>query len=283
MIGEGFHTTQHYGEGFDGGEPQALSLLAGEHAFMYAVFDAGLARVGELGHVRRDRTAGVPAMADALGMLLENFSLSTRRFTRVYAALQSSAFVLLPEAYAVESSVKPFLKFATGAGEVRNALTHHLGGLQLSFEPDTALASTIERRFPNALLRHAGAVNISLLMSNPALSAADLLLVLGDGTMELCAMRDGSLLFYNTYQVDTAEDALYYLLFMMEQFGFDPASARLCVAGEQPVDSPLMSDVKRYVRHVQPAVTRSLRRSGGLATLPDHYYFTLLNQHLCEL
>jgi hypothetical protein len=281
MLGDDFKTVQYLGDraaGTDAGE--SLSIVAGPSAFTYAVFDASMKELRELGHVTVQNPAD-NGLADVLPSLLDNFGLAGRRFTRVYAALQASRFVLLPEAFAGEA-VKPYLEFGTGAYDIRSALTHHLDGLQLSFEPDP-LTSTIERKFPNALLRHSGAVNISLLLSASALADSDIFLVLGDGRMELCAKRDGALLFYNVFDVRTAEDALYYLLFMMEQFRLDPAVAVLCVAGEIAATDPLMKDIRKYVKRVNPAVTKGLKRSGELLNLPEHYYFTLLNQHQCEL
>jgi hypothetical protein len=280
MVGDGFKTIQYLGEGAGSEAGAALSLVAGEETFAYAVFDSAMQELREVGQVTAQQP-GDTALADALPSLLDNFGLRGRRFARVYAALHAPRFVLLPEAFAGEA-VKPYLEFGTGAYDVRGAVTHHLDGLQLSFEPDAVMA-TIERNLPNALLRHSGAVNISLLLSSPVLSGADVLLVLGGGRMELCAKRDGALLFYNVFDARTAEDTLYYLLFMMEQFRLDPVSVKLTVAGEIATTEDLIRDIRRYVRHVTPAVTKGLRRSGDLLALPEHYYFTLLNQHLCEL
>jgi len=103
------------------------------------------------------------------------------------------------------------------------------------------------------------------------------------GTMEICALKNGALEFYNVFKWNSDEDILYYLLFSLEQFGFDAANVRLTLAGERPLNSALFDALKRYFKHINYTTPApSLKLSGDLARLPSHYYFSLLNQHLCE-
>jgi len=70
----------------------------------------------------------------------------------------------------------------------------------------------------------------------------------------------------------------------VEQFALDPHAVFLAIAGEQPADDLLVKSIRRYVKHVDFCVTDpSVRLKGELLVLPQHYYFTLLNQHLCAL
>jgi len=152
------------------------------------------------------------------------------------------------------------------------------------FTPDTELLAQLERTFPNASLRHSGVVSIHLLFSHHTLKSCDIFLNIHDGFIELAAKRKSGLLFYNVFNYSTSEDILYYLLFMMEQFDLDPAFTKLGVAGQRPVTDGLMEQLKKYIHQlVFCAPEPSVRLEGELQQLPAHYYFTLLNQHLCEL
>jgi hypothetical protein len=68
---------------------------------------------------------------------------------------------------------------------------------------------------------------------------------------------------------------------MMEQFGLDPEIARVSMAGQIEAGSELHRAITKYIRFTNFAVN-DLAVSAELG-FPDHYYFTLLNQHLCEL
>jgi hypothetical protein len=133
-------------------------------------------------------------------------------------------------------------------------------------------------------VRHLGAVNISLFFSQHSLKNANLYLNVGDGYIELAAKDRGELLFYNVFTFENNEDILYYVLFMMEQFHLNPLHVRLSVAAQRAATDELIQTLKRYIRQVDFCVRdTSVKLSETLPSFPDHYYFTLLNQHLCEL
>jgi hypothetical protein len=284
MLDEAFITKQYYNADAAAGDAMELSILAGRRTFMYAVFSSPSGEISEIGHVHLSAGHGrEDSMTERLPSLFSNFQLQRRRFSRVYAAVMDNSFMLLPEAYAGEAELKPLLSFSTGLADVRTARSHIIRNLQFCYPGEPELISVIERHFTNATIRHAGAVNISLMLSHPALSDHDLFLITGDGRMEICARKDRELLFYNVFDVESDEDVLYYLLFMMEQFSLDPEQVRLAIAGELPLDDSLARTLKKYVRHSKPVTGGALKRGGEIGRLPAHYYFTLLNQHLCEL
>jgi hypothetical protein len=285
MLDDSYTTRQYYDKTGDANAQASLSLLIGKASLMYAVFNADFSALSELVHVTQKQEAAGPLQdeGDWLRRMLDNFQLRSRKFAKVFCAVQGRNFVLLPEAYVPEDGLRPVLMFSSGQAEVRNTLSHHLAGVQFSFEPQSLLVSEVERNWSNAALRHSGAVNISLLLQHRALASADILLVLGDGVMELCARRNNELLFYNRFDVQGDEDVLYYLLFMLDQFQLDPAAVRLAVCAQKEADDALLIAMKKYIRHVQLPADGTVKMGGELSRIPAHYYFPLLNQHLCEL
>ena len=88
----------------------------------------------------------------------------------------------------------------------------------------------------------------------------------------------------SVFNFSNNEDILYYLLFTMEQFELNPLHAKLVIAAQIPASNELITSIKKYVKHVSFCVhNNSLNLTGDLLQLPQHYYFTLLNQHSCEL
>jgi hypothetical protein len=283
MLGEHYITNQYYDRGREG-EGRSLSVVAGRNSFMYAVFTADFDAVTEIGHLRvkDDATA---RLSNELPAILDNFRLTVRQFSKVYLAFQTPSFVMLPEAYAIENAVKPLLKFTSGSEPSMASLSHHIGSIQLTFEPPQAQTAELERLFSQAHVRHSGAVNISLLMRHPALASCEVLLTESDGCLEICARRGNDLLYYNLFETYGNEDVLYYLLFMLEQHGISPSEVSLCLSCQRAVTDPLIRDIRKYVKHTDlvNAGRQKLKRGGEIAGIPEHYYFTLLQQHTCEL
>jgi len=285
MLSEAYITKYFAGSDAVISEPMDLSLVISAGTFMYAVSANNFKNVVELCHVQLgDPGNQAYDLTERVSFLVQNYFLNRKKFQKVNISFLNSDFTMVPEAYAEQDLVKPFLKFATGAGQVKNLMQHQVNGMKFCFTPNTDLSSYLERTFSNASIKHAGAVTINLLFSQHALKSCNLFLNIHDDVIELAAKETNNLLFYNVFNYSTSEDILYYLLFMMEQFALNPLYARLCIGGQKPAGDELIQNIKKYIKQVDLCVPDpSVTLEGELGQLPKHYYFTLLNQHLCEL
>jgi hypothetical protein len=215
---------------------------------------------------------------------INNYQLTQKKFDKVNIALLNHDFTLVPEAYGDAVSLKSIMQFSAGGGPVKTVLRHHVKDIQFCYALQPEIGPFLERAFPNASIRHGGAVTISLLFGHRSLELQDLFLNVGDGFIEIASRNGKELLFYNLFSCESDEDILYYLLFMMEQFNLEPLQVRMGLACQRPVNDELILNLRKYIRHVEFCVTDpSVRVKGELLSLPQHYYFTLLNQHLCAL
>jgi hypothetical protein len=262
-----------------------LSMALSNATFSYSISNDGFNTVRELCHVEMTPIAQSSMdLASRLSSLVNNYLLNQKKFAGVNICMLNQDFTLLPEAYSEQGADRDLLTFTAGVQSQSKPLQHTLQSMKFSYAIEPDLLSYFERVFPTASLRHAGAVNISLFFSQFSLQPADVLLHVSDGLIELAAKQKNALLMYNVFQYAVTEDILYYLLFMMEQLSFNPLTCRLVVTGEVDAASDLMKSLKRYVKEVNFGVRdESLQLHGDLAKIPGHYYFTLLNQHLCAL
>lgn len=284
MLSETYSTRQFYGPKPGPSEPLCLSLLIGPGAFMYALSSGRFKTVTEIGHVHSAQPGHfAEGTAEKLPAVVQNFFLQRTPFEKVNIAVLNRQFTMVPEAYS-QGDLKAMLGFASGSAAVKTAAVHQVKGIHFCYTAGHELVNYLEKTFTNASIRHAGAVNLSLFFSHHSLAQANVFLNIGDGCMELCIKENNELLFYNVFQFETNEDILYYLLFTMEQFRQDPLQVKLMVAAERAADDELFKSLRKYVRQVGFCVyDPSVQLNGDLQQLPKHYYFTLLNQHLCEL
>lgn len=259
-----------------------LSLFISQGLLQFAVTNADNSELLELCEVKLSESSihNYEGLESKVGAAVNNY-LPGRKFSHTTISVLNTSFTILPEAYAMDGSSKALLGFSSGREPV-NTFSHKLGHLNFSYSIDASLLQMLERTFKNASIRHAGAVAINLLFNNASLKKCDVLLNFNEGVFELCARRNNELLYYNVFEYETKEDVLYYLLFMMEQFGFDPEKVQLSIAGQMQVGSDYHTLIKKYIRHISFAVNSSSLKNTAEG-VPDHYYFTLLNQHLCEL
>lgn len=262
-----------------------LSLILDSNSFIYAISTQSYKVIVELCHVEITEVSfSMDQYIERITALVNNYGLHQHKFEKVEVAFLNTDFTLIPKAFAESKDLKSLLKFTSGSMDVKRAFTHHVKGIEFCFSIQQDLVSYIEKVFPNASIRHCGAVNIQLLFDQHSLKACQLFLTINDGFIELAEKETNQLLFYNVFSYENNEDVLYYLLFVMEQFNLNPLHINLAIACQKDSSNELIKSIKKYIKHVSFCVNdSSIKLNGEFATLPQHYYFTLLNQHLCEL
>jgi hypothetical protein len=261
-----------------------LSLFITPQFFSYAVFNADFSTVTEIGS-KVISAADFPGKnsAQILEFLIADYRLSSIKFKNVHVSILNSYFSLLPEAFAIKDAAKEIIEFSSGLSEIKNTTSVVFKEVSFTYTFEAEIQSLLERTFRQAVFHHAGSISIALLFANHSLKNSDIFLNFHPGSFELAAKQNGKFCYYNVFSFETNEDILYYLLFMMEQYEFDPLLTRLTLAGQLEVDSELVKSVKKYIRHVSMAVSdKSFSNSFAGLRLPEHFYFSILNQHLCE-
>lgn len=103
------------------------------------------------------------------------------------------------------------------------------------------------------------------------------------GRMDILRLKGKKLEYYNSFNYNTAEDLMYYLIFVVEQLSLNPENVELVFMGEIDKHSGLSDVAKKYVRNVSFATRNDdFRYSFVFDQLPGQYYFNLLNASLCE-
>ena len=88
--------------------------------------------------------------------------------------------------------------------------------------------------------------------------------------------------FFNSFNYKTAEDLIYYLLFTYEQLQLNPDQTPLIISGEIEEDSEVYKLLFKYIRNI--SFTRrnpNYNYSFVFNQTKEHFYYKLLNQHLC--
>lgn len=100
--------------------------------------------------------------------------------------------------------------------------------------------------------------------------------------MELLAWKGTQLILCNTYSVSTPEDAIYFLLFVMEQLEFDTNLAPVIIQGGLEEDSKTFELIYKYVRNIYMGERPQHENySFALDNISKSEYFGLFSQHTC--
>lgn len=147
------------------------------------------------------------------------------------------------------------------------------------------LKEGISQLFPKARVLHAMSSfveNLLIRYKNDA-STPTIVVNLGALSFDMVVLKDSRLQFCNSFEYSTAEDVLYYILFVFEQLNIAPAASHLLVSGEIMKPSAIDELMNKYIGTVQFIPRNpSWSYSYVFDELPGHRFYNLLNILPCE-
>jgi hypothetical protein len=219
-------------------------------------------------------------LINEIAFFLSNAGLNKKNFSYISIQLLNRQFTLLPKEFAA-GDLKSLITLNTGLSNPENIRQNHINNeITIAFPVESELQNFIERTFNTAHVKHAAANTIELFLKLPAFINEQVFLIVHPNLIELAVKDKRQLKFYNVFKWDAAEDILYFVLFTMEQCAVSADSARLMIAANLPANDQLFLLLKKHVRHVQFFVSKLIDKP--VDNLPNHYFFTILNDHLCE-
>lgn len=99
--------------------------------------------------------------------------------------------------------------------------------------------------------------------------------------IDIAIIEDNQVLFFNTFNYQSIEDFIYYIIFVIEQLNINPEFIDLTFSGVIDKKSKLFETAYTYIRNInfQKLPTRH-NYSYIFNDVPPHYYFNLLNRGL---
>jgi len=259
-----------------------LYLLIEGHSISTSIFNAANSVLFSIHTLTFGHTKiGNEISSAELAYFLNEFELLKHTYNHVSVQLLNRLFTLIPHSYDGGNS-KELLAFNLGLKEIKTAHTDLINNtISFVYTTDFELLSFIEKTFSASKINHAGATSIDLFLRLQTLKNSDVFLNIHSSVLELIIKKDNDLLFYNIFKWDSNEDVLYFLLFTIEQFQLNQATARLIIAGNIATSNELFTLIKKYIKSVSFISSKAITKPSD--QMPNHYYFNILNRHLCEL
>lgn len=141
----------------------------------------------------------------------------------------------------------------------------------------------IDQTFPNNHIKHKSTCITESLAGLASKTHKTCLVHVGTDSFDV-ALYDKKLLFFNTFEYQSTEDFLYFILASLEQNKLAVEESEIVLAGEIEAQSALYDALKEYFPKLKFAVqNKTIVLNNDFAKLPNHFYYSLFNLYLCAL
>lgn len=95
------------------------------------------------------------------------------------------------------------------------------------------------------------------------------------GHFEIIVVQNQQLLLFNSFEYQTPEDFIYYLLFTAEQLQMNPESFKLELLGTISVDDAYFTIAYKYIRNVSLYNVSQVKKNNDFTTAQNQQHFIL--------
>ena len=222
-------------------------------------------------------------VADLLDTLSKESKLIKHKYKSAVCIIVNNLSTLVPNALFDEDRVKMYLKFNAELQGDEMVLVDNLKSMDSKnvFAFPLSIKSKLDYLFSNIKYHHASSALIdTLVLQNKNQTGKKLFVHVQPSHFEAVTIDGKQLLFYNTFNYHSAEDFVYYLLFVCEQLQLNPETIDVILLGEIERNSTIYTLTQKYIRKIKFGERNDgAQYSYQLQTLPVHYYFTLFNNY----
>lgn len=193
--------------------------------------------------------------------LVEKYEIHKMNFSNVTVIHRNTLFSIVPKALFNEKELANYLKFNT-----KILANDHIAYDEISnhdmvnvYVPFVNINNYIYELFGEFEYKHNGTVLIESLLSNYNAGKEPICYVhVLENQMDVTIVANKKLLLYNSFNYQTKEDFIYYVLFSLEQLKLDTESLQLRLFGSIEEDDDLYTVSYKYIRNVAVYIPSNL-------------------------
>jgi Protein of unknown function (DUF3822) len=223
---------------------KALSIQIGLSGLSFCILNKTSNSIEYLKNIPFDKKATPFETLERLITVLDTNTIFEQAFQSVLLIYQNELSTCVPKPLFKEGSIADYLKF--------NAKILNNDFIAYDEIPANNCINYIFDRFGAFEYKHASTLLIQSLLKKEAKSkTAKLYVNVSKNHFEIVVIDKGQLVFYNTFEYQTKEDFIYFILFTVEQLKLNPETILANVMGSITKDDEFHGIVYKYIRFVE--------------------------------
>jgi len=229
-----------------------LSVQACLNGLSFCIVDTTENNIVFLKELIFDKQYNPIELEERLNAEFESNYLLQGEFKKVILIHHNNLCSFVPQALFNEDSLVDYLKFNNKIFEsdfiAHDVLT--IPEMVSVYVPFVNLNNYFFDRFTDFEYQHANTILVQQVLQKAAVFTNKLYCNVHQNSFELIHIKDGKLNLFNSFNYNTKEDFIYYLLFTIEQLQLDTETIELILLGDIGVDDDLYSICYEYIRKV---------------------------------
>jgi len=197
-------------------------------------------------------------LAGVLSTVFENDDLSGLRYKSSSHLWISPRSTLVPEHLFDANQPDVYLSFNHGAKAGEQALYNYIkhANLYLVFSCPEAFLSMLRHFQPDIRLYHHATPFIESILTGVSSSDKNMAICFYSCYLDVAVAHKSELLFYNTFQINAPEDAVYYLAGVANMFDIDLSATKIMHAGnfsQMPPENAILRNYAGSIADFEPS------------------------------
>lgn len=202
-------------------------------------------------------------------------------FDTIEVIYQNDLYTIVPKPLFNKDSLSGYLKFNTRILENDFIAYDELDRYDIItvYIPYTNINNFFFETFGSFTYKHISTILIdSLLTQEKNNEDTTVFANMNDASFDIIIVNKGSLVLSNTFQYQTKEDFLYYLLYTTEQLKLNPEEFKLVFLGNIDKNSALFTIAYTYIRNVSFGnYNKDPKLAFDVSSFEPHQHFVLLS------
>jgi len=242
-------------------EFQKLSIQVSLNGLSFCIVDTVDSTIECLDSLVFEEERSPFGLQKALLALFEKHKITKKQFSEVIVVHRNKLFSLVPNSLFEEAEMPNYLKFNTKILANDHIVFDALENYDMVnvYVPFVNINNYIYDLFGAFTFKHSGTVMIESLLSSQKYSSSPTCFVhTAHNQMEVTIISHKKLVLYNSFDFNSKEDFIYYLLFTFEQLELETEKTKLMLFGDIEEADELYNICYDYVKHVSifvPSIT----------------------------
>lgn len=230
-----------------------LSIQIRLSGLSFCILNRTTNTVERLQHIQLDKKATPFELLNKLKTILESNADFSKTFDSVLCIYQNELSTLVPKSLFDENHLADYLKFNAKIlkSDFINYDTISTNGSVNVYVPLVNVNNHLFDTFGSFVYKHASTVLIDAVLQN-SLKHKDIEVYINVCGLhfEIIAAKEKDLIYYNTFNYNTKEDFIYYILFAIEQLKLNPETVKIHFSGDIYKYDDKFKIVYKYIRFV---------------------------------